>query len=1263
MSPARLGATYMFSGRLKRGANGLEPEKDALSPVRDLVIFVDDPGKAGSVLCWKTDSKGLLYPLTGTGNSRPTAVHYLGKKRRVFIPPRDVMLNAWAKKREKWAEALAGGIAAKSTYQASELNEIDVPRASLRPPDRESNDPAEKEWAKFYDSLPETASLAAWVFPTTRALLVHFASAAMAGSTVEVTPEGKESIKCTAEGDEKGAFAVAIGDENSLPAGMYSFTVTFPGEVSSEWSKAVARDRRYQLKEQVRFGISNFAGDFEIVNCDPISIEDSVIQQFPSLYWHRIAAAKKRDDYPEVETDPSYTEVPKALEQWAERLEWAQAKAKLTVGLINASGWNKRGRMIGKLVWKNVKSTDNELLKATKDSIDLAFQVRGQYKEWKEVIENLKAEKELAGLKKVLWQDLEGHFDRYRWWSYVKEQFLEGDKEWKVLSLASATEAERKVILKAGIPEKRTALEELIGKSAGGKIQKGLVVAQLAIDVYQAALAFNEVLESRKEKDELVGDLDELFKQVDSKIARAACREAIGNLERMRAATIAAERKVDDEEAKALMAAVDAALGAMVLVFPPMAIVVTVKETLSLAKDVAIEFGEWVDRVAHFGVATWFKRNWGQMAELAGVSGANQSLMPKIGADGGADDLNVQLRLRAEALHGLVGLLTRASVASKTEKEYLERVDKYRVDQYIQNYLLNDGWQLPVRPALPIGMDAAWMYLTSPYGSMLTQSAAAEQLGFAHPLRAAAINALPGAMTMLSVVDSVLAGNAVAKFHKTFPLHRRDTAVQELAKAFRTTMPELDTDAFEYTCIYSRPAGSEGKGGWKPVNDQGVHSVEQLRLLSPLDQIRILVVLKSKNAGGCYPLSFQLVRTDGVDIEGPVYRDLTRRLRKDEDLLPEEAQFDGRLGCVFRPFFALGKQMVPGIKPLASHASWLGAGGYKFFGFLDDMTYAFQLKVGDRSDFDWMKIGAANAAPSKLDEFRVGFTGKPNEDSLLVADFLDSHSKEFVYPPLFQFAYGKGFGPCYARVGKGGFQLATAAEDGNLSFDKFTWHEAVEFIVVAYCSSITQVDWEKMKLDWSRVPVQMQLVNIHTMGSDDGPTYTSTLNYLGKLFMENHAIAPGEAKLDAPVEEWAAQVRSSPAELQKLADAVDPQNFASEAGKKDYYHLFAAHFPLDYFVPEGEHVKSLRPFGRILTGPSEQYRICVRNLKTPEKCNLEQPTMVTPVRTVLRPEYEFCFPAPASHKSGVPWKNVDDLEKWIKTQAKKRNPNVELFKK
>lgn len=1289
MTPGRVGGTYVLSGRAKLGANGkLLAEPDSMSPVGGLTLFVDDPEGQGAKQCLKTDEKGMLYPLAKSGAPRKTAAHFLprkdrvGKKRvdpkmRVYLPPPELLLNAWARNHDNWADALAKALEkAGSSLRGTEVAAVELEKSALRPPDRGSTASAEKSWAKLYDSLPAKAKLPAWILPRVRALVMILPPALSQGSTVRVTPEGKSPIACALLRHEGKTYAVASGDEKSLPAGMYAFEVGMAARSSTTlWSAAIGREGKYRLKEQVRFGITNFAGEFELINCAPISVEEAVLQQFPTLYWHRIELAKKRSDLPEIDQDPDYKDFPKALEQWADRLEWAEAKAKLTVGMINASGWQKRARILGKLVWKQLKPpADDELLSATRNSVDLGFQLWGQRKEWRELLEGMEeakeAEKELAVLKQWLWADAEKPFAKYRWWEFAKNEFISGDKEWRVLELASATETERKAILAAGIPE-RTNLETLIGSSAGSAVQKGVVAAQLAIDVYKTALAFNEVLQSLKDENDLVRDLDKLFSQFDQALGRSACREAIGNLERLRAATVAAHRKADDAEAQALMTGIDAALGVLSLAFPPLQVLVLVKESASLGKEIVVEAAEWLDRtIAKGWAADVFARTWTQLAELARGSGANQELMPQVGADGGADDLNIQLRLRAEAVHGLVGLLTRAGVASKDEKGYLERVAKYRVTEYIQHYLLDDGWQLPTRPLVPVGMDAAWLYLTSSHGIMATESAVAQQLGFAAPLKAAAVGLVPFGMTMLTVVDSALAGNAVARFQKPFPIHCADSAVSDLALAFRTAWKELDAESVEYTCIYRRPADSTANTDWRAVNSGGVSEVDQLELLSPFDQIRILVVFKKSVSPGCYPLSVQLYRTDGVNIAGPVYRDITCRLDKGTNLLPEEKDFDGRIGCVLHPFYQLGSQMIAGIKPMSRTASWTGASLYQTLGYLDDMKYGFRIKTGDSSEPTWMKIGAGKARSSALDEVRVGITGKPHEESLLVADFLDSHSQKTPLPLLFQLT--RGFGPCYVRVGNRRYELATPDEGARLTYDNYDWNnDPVEFVVVAYATSLAYADWERLSLDWSRVPVTMELVNFHTLGTDRGPTYSSTLNYLGRLSTQHPSLNAGTHPLDPELQPWASQLKD-PAELKKLVDGVDPRNFGSLAEKQSEYHLFAARFAIDYFLPSGGHLKRLRPFGRLLTGAGSYYRIGLRNLQAAQASNLEQTQLEAPVSKswtsaagYLMPEYEFRFAAPRSHDSGVPWATLKeaDREEWIKKQSTKRNPNVELIAK
>jgi hypothetical protein len=151
----RVGETYLFSGYAKLDAKGrLEPEPQSLEPVRDIVLFTSDPGQqaaAGGFTAWKTDAKGLLYPLATNGQLRPTAVHYLGNRRRFHLPPAHVLLQAWAADREKWAEKLSQLLAQQAGVSGGiELNEVPIKKAYLRKPQPASEGDGEKVWTLNY---------------------------------------------------------------------------------------------------------------------------------------------------------------------------------------------------------------------------------------------------------------------------------------------------------------------------------------------------------------------------------------------------------------------------------------------------------------------------------------------------------------------------------------------------------------------------------------------------------------------------------------------------------------------------------------------------------------------------------------------------------------------------------------------------------------------------------------------------------------------------------------------------------------------------------------------------------------------------------------------------------------------------------------------------------------------------------------------------------------------------------------------------------
>ena len=429
----------------------------------------------------------------------------------------------------------------------------------------------------------------------------------------------------------------------------------------------------------------------------------------------------------------------------------------------------------------------------------------------------------------------------------------------------------------------------------------------------------------------------------------------------------------------------------------------------------------------------------------------------------------------------------------------------------------------------------------------------------------------------------------------------------------------------------------------------------ELPELSPLDQIRVLVVLDKKLQEGIYPISLQLFRTDGTNISGPVYKDIVRRL--DSFLLSSEKKWKKHLGCVFHPFYQLGTMTIPGTKPLAgSAASILGVGAYYLFGHLTNMTYSFEVEVGGKRSRQWVNLGAGDGKKSELDEYRVSVdvSRDREERRLLLASFLESRSEEFKYPMLFQGAYEEGVGPCYVRLGrKGDYWIP----QGTAVFKNFDWKTEVEFIVISWATRPLTDDYRKVNLDWKELPVQMELVNYEGVPDRKGPAYTSKLRYIGafhpgRISFEKDSADPGE-NLQPIVD----LLRNNEAARKKFEPALDPQKFGSARDKADTYHIFAAYFRMFYYGFDGIKIWGIRPFARTVIEHPNYYRYGIINIATAADSGLAEPKILGALSGISRPEYEFHFQAPMSYTSLLPWAGSGvggaKVKKWIEEGSAK----------
>jgi hypothetical protein len=409
----------------------------------------------------------------------------------------------------------------------------------------------------------------------------------------------------------------------------------------------------------------------------------------------------------------------------------------------------------------------------------------------------------------------------------------------------------------------------------------------------------------------------------------------------------------------------------------------------------------------------------------------------------------------------------------------------------------------------------------------------------------------------------------------------------------------------------------------------------------------VLVVLNKDIEDSIYPISLQLIRTDMIpDISGPVYKDIVKKL--DTSLLEEEAEWKGRLGCVIYPFYQLGHETIPGIKPMATKIALRGVGFYYSIGGLKDMTYAFRVKVGGERTKDWLKLGGTENQRSKLDDMKVTIDVVKNEKEkkLLVPEFLVERDGDPVYPKLFK-AGRNGVGAVIIGAGTGPEIILDA--NGNKKWDDFDWSKSFECTFIFWSEHVSSDDWDKLNLDWMHTPVQLKLRQDISFGGDkSGPHYSGRLTYMGTLKMNgsgqnanyifrrgNDVVAEGLQKLMACLE--------SSTQIQTIGSAMGIDQPAVGAGLYQY-HLFAAHFSFEYTTKEGKKVKSIRPFGKYIS-PGNYYKYYF---------TIASPTGIGG----LESEARFLLKASGSSEN-VPWERATEKD-WIEKDAEKVDASIRI---
>ncbi len=463
------------------------------------------------------------------------------------------------------------------------------------------------------------------------------------------------------------------------------------------------------------------------------------------------------------------------------------------------------------------------------------------------------------------------------------------------------------------------------------------------------------------------------------------CREAMAHLEQSRDAGVLQVLEVEDavyKTASDVWEMLKYTLKVVPTGYTQLAsVIITVTEaTYSIVKNI----GAWLDTVALDQYFQTIIEQHQKLTAFQGASLANQHLLRRSINDSQDTPstmyLNSQYRVRSEALYGLIGLITRASICTSNEKEFLEKIKDYHLDAYIDNFVLNDGWRFPLEPFFPITMDEFWLFAVktmryhsggnySWYGFDIHKKLLKEpkkdgwdmpnDMGMMFAQVGDAYNKANNIRSEQMLAQDILVNGTLgdagkfgqhlysratndvpkhqkADFQSCFPIHHLYSSdISGLATAFKTDFNHIRRKYYKHTAIYARPPKPEWTDPNKPPEwvllKEYVKNIN--RDLSSFDQIRILVVFHTRefdkdgntinkddtwlDPGFVYPTSVQLLRTDFLyNLDGPKYRTLARRLDKGE-LLNDEADFANHVGYVVYPFYQFGLTTYSGTKPMA----------------------------------------------------------------------------------------------------------------------------------------------------------------------------------------------------------------------------------------------------------------------------------------------------------------------------------------------------------
>ncbi|VAX01639.1 hypothetical protein MNBD_GAMMA22-2048 [hydrothermal vent metagenome] len=1316
---------YLVSGHLKGNIKKITIEPESLDLVPNRLLVMTNT-KNNITQSYNTNANGVIqlthqFKVTG---SKLELRSVQKDTYKVFFPSAEqVMFSSIAESLKKgknskhdknWSKLLVDFVTSKPKL-ATQLHTVDLKKTDFRIPKYDSSDLKEKKYIQWYDNYDPKDKHKGIVLPQVHAAILLFSDETMINRKVSVmAPSDKSGKKgnkynLTIRLDENTEliYAVLSGNPRDLFPGLYQIEIE-PSNIGNEWTDAVQSEGTYTLYEPIRFNIKNLAGTFDIINCDPITMEDALLLQFPTMLGHVIQKLKLENSDEFIKQNsknlntPSVTVSNAGLKQFGNGMKIAYDKTKMGINMINASS-TVEWRKIILSIWSGLNAGEDDSLKLASDAIKVAYgsfdtfqDVKGFFEavdiftpSGKEALNALQPLKEIlkseVNLKNILL------LDNGPKWEKVAATYLKTLKKFNnsknkgslkdlhyILDLQDIkTKADLELFLKI-YPEQTSNLEKIAGKSASAKIGKGIAYLDLAISIGEFAYSTVKTFDAKANLEQIIDKNTELYVDYDKVVAGKPGRAALVNLEKYRSTTVAKQLGYDQAVMDAAMKFFDVAVGAVALTPTPAALgaqfILLVQGVYQLGKDVATLLDETV-------MNSYIAELFGELKlweQLVNGARANQALMPtddqlekemkdskktvkidfkRYGKDKtlnigvGPHYFHSQYRIRAEALYGLMNILIQIGYHSEKENsvDFDANYKLYEVENYVKNFILQDGWLFDENFKSGISMDVWWFNMLQPkIDNLIPQAKAVTYM----------VNLLEQGAQSFDDDFEWIANRPVALFQDHYPIHKYSSgSLKELAQVFNpidligNTEDWIDKDE---TFVYHRPKDSTSDSDWELVNIFGDSNISELPILSPYDQIRVLVVLKKNRTidgktqelpKGIYPIHLELIRTNGITVKGPKFSAIVGSLTDSDLINSKEKRFKGRQGYVFKPFFYFGKKNISGIKPFIVNSisgeifksvnenwkkpifnPWIKvsyiAANVIYNRLRDDvdlsdlknMHYGFNVYLGKTAK-DKMKIKLGSTSGiNVLDTIPISIDEKVKEqNNLITKEFLESHSQNFKLPKFFN---DSSIATLYVKIGKRPMVILDAKQD-LFEITDYNWEkpEPVSIFLVAFSDDVNRDNYKG--LDDSNFPVSTELhanathgkINLNTSmismySFKKGPLYSSTLHYFGEFTSDDKKFTRFKNEFDAKNLERSTFPNGDYQEFMELFERKENQErFYNEVRQKEFwlndnYPLFVSKISLAYKTPDGKECYGFRPLGEKVVPEGGYYEYTLRNTRT-----------------------------------------------------------------